>query len=216
MAWRMRSSSCPASPTNGSPRRSSSLPGASPTRTRLASGLPTPKTRFRRVFSSPQRQQSPRSLRISSRVSGRQAPWVDSGLSPMEQTGKSSIARGLGRAFSPRSRRYSKWLRTACKVSLISFCRFSGILFCSSPWRCIILSGKVVAFMKTFLMPAFLALICLALFPADALAWGIGAHLQVGSWLLDNLHQVPEQLRNLLAAYRHDYLYGCISADITL
>jgi len=70
--------------------------------------------------------------------------------------------------------------------------------------------------MKTFLMPAFLALICLALFPADALAWGIGAHLQVGSWLLDNLHQVPEQLRNLLAAYRHDYLYGCISADITL
>ena len=70
--------------------------------------------------------------------------------------------------------------------------------------------------MKTFLTPAVLVLICLVLFPSEAWAWGIGVHLQVGSWVLDNLHQVPEQLRNLLAAYRHDYLYGCISADITL
>ena len=53
-------------------------------------------------------------------------------------------------------------------------------------------------------------------FPSEALAWGMGVHLQVGSWLLDNLHLVSEQLQPLLAAYRHDYLYGCISADITL
>lgn len=70
--------------------------------------------------------------------------------------------------------------------------------------------------MKTFLIPAVLALICFVLFPSDVWAWGIGVHLQVGSWLLDNLHQISEPLRNLLAAYRHDYLYGCISADITL
>lgn len=52
--------------------------------------------------------------------------------------------------------------------------------------------------------------------PADAWAWGIGVHLQNGSWILDNLHQLPGQVQALLAAYRHDYLYGCISADITL
>ncbi len=57
---------------------------------------------------------------------------------------------------------------------------------------------------------------CWLLFPSEALAWGMGVHLQVGSWLLDNLHLVSEQLQPLLAAYRNDYLYGCISADITL
>ena len=52
--------------------------------------------------------------------------------------------------------------------------------------------------------------------PSDAWAWGIGVHLQIGSWILDNLHQLPAQIQTLLAAYQHDYLYGCISADITL
>lgn len=56
---------------------------------------------------------------------------------------------------------------------------------------------------------------CLAV-PTEAWAWGLGVHLQVGSWVLDNLHQLPGQLQTLLAAYQHDYLYGCISADITL
>ena len=54
------------------------------------------------------------------------------------------------------------------------------------------------------------------LFPADAWAWGVGMHLQVGSWLLQQLAQLPPHLQTLLAAYPHDYLYGCISADITL
>jgi hypothetical protein len=57
---------------------------------------------------------------------------------------------------------------------------------------------------------------CWLLIPSDAWAWGIGVHLQVGSWLLDNLHQLPVHLQGLLSVYRHDYLYGCISADITL
>jgi hypothetical protein len=44
----------------------------------------------------------------------------------------------------------------------------------------------------------------------------VGVHLQVGSWLLQQLPQLPSHLQVLLAAYPHDYLYGCISADITL
>lgn len=70
--------------------------------------------------------------------------------------------------------------------------------------------------MKSFHYAALLLFACWLLVPTDAWAWGIGMHLQVGSWLLDNLHQLPVHLRTLLAAYPHDYLYGCISADITL
>lgn len=53
-------------------------------------------------------------------------------------------------------------------------------------------------------------------YPAEAWAWGVGVHLQVGSWLLQQLPQLPSHLQTLLTAYPHDYLYGCISADITL
>ena len=44
MAAMILSSSCPAAPTNGSPTRSSSAPGASPTKQRSASSGPTPNT----------------------------------------------------------------------------------------------------------------------------------------------------------------------------
>lgn len=57
-----------------------------------------------------------------------------------------------------------------------------------------------------------LAVLC----PTEAWAWGVGVHLQVGSWLLEQLPQLPAQLQAVLGAYPHDYLYGCISADITL
>ncbi|MEK6246675.1 MAG: zinc dependent phospholipase C family protein, partial [Planctomycetales bacterium] len=69
--------------------------------------------------------------------------------------------------------------------------------------------------MKWFI-PAILISVALLLFPSAALAWGIGVHLQTGAWILDNLAQLPGPLRTLLAAYPNDYLYGCISADITL
>lgn len=69
--------------------------------------------------------------------------------------------------------------------------------------------------MKWF-FPAILISAALLLFPSAALAWGIGVHLQTGAWILDNLAQLPAHLRTLLAAYPNDYLYGCISADITL
>lgn len=67
----------------------------------------------------------------------------------------------------------------------------------------------------TFFIVTLLPLVAV-LFPAEAWAWGVGMHLQVGSWLLQQLPQLPPHLQTLLAAYPHDYLYGCISADITL
>ena len=66
-------------------------------------------------------------------------------------------------------------------------------------------------------MPLTLMLtICLLLIPTDAMAWGIGVHLQLGSFILDNLTLLPAGLQNLLSNHTFDFLYGCISADITL
>ncbi len=52
--------------------------------------------------------------------------------------------------------------------------------------------------------------------PEEALAWGVGVHLQIGSHILTKLHILPSALQTLLSAYPYDFLYGCISADITL
>ena len=57
MVWRILSSSWPAFPTKGSPRRSSSKPGASPTNTILAFRLPSPKTVLVRDVDRAQRLQ---------------------------------------------------------------------------------------------------------------------------------------------------------------
>ena len=57
--------------------------------------------------------------------------------------------------------------------------------------------------------------VCL-FFPSDSWAWGIGVHLQTGSWILDNLALLPRPISAILSSFPHDYLYGCISADITL
>ena len=68
-----------------------------------------------------------------------------------------------------------------------------------------------------WLIPATLTCVLIILFlPSEAMAWGIGVHLQTGAWILDNLAQLPDPLRTLLSLYPNDYLYGCISADITL
>jgi hypothetical protein len=61
-----------------------------------------------------------------------------------------------------------------------------------------------------------LAAILFILAPTDALAWGVGVHLQLGSYVLANLQLLPPAVQAVLAAAPHHYLYGCISADITL
>lgn len=62
----------------------------------------------------------------------------------------------------------------------------------------------------------FLSTFLFLLIPGEALAWGIGIHLQLGSHILANLESLPPMLQTLLSAHPQDYLYGCISADITL
>jgi hypothetical protein len=70
--------------------------------------------------------------------------------------------------------------------------------------------------MKWFKPVTLMFVLIFLLFPSEALAWGIGVHLQTGAWILENLAKLPGSLSALLAAYPNDYLYGCISADITL
>jgi len=61
-----------------------------------------------------------------------------------------------------------------------------------------------------------LTLILLFGLPNEALAWGIGFHLQIGSQILENIQQIAPHLAACLQGHPQDYLYGCISADITL
>ena len=70
--------------------------------------------------------------------------------------------------------------------------------------------------MKWLISVILTSIVTLLIFPSDALAWGIGVHLQTGAWILDNLALLPDPIRTLLSAHPNDYLYGCISADITL
>jgi hypothetical protein len=60
-----------------------------------------------------------------------------------------------------------------------------------------------------------ISIVCL-LVPVQALAWGGGMHLQLGVSVLENLSALSPELAALLAANPRDFLYGCISADITL
>ncbi len=63
---------------------------------------------------------------------------------------------------------------------------------------------------------SLLVILLTLLLPEQAHAWGGGIHLQLGAMVLGNLTALPTHLAALLAAYPHDFLYGCISADITL
>lgn len=63
---------------------------------------------------------------------------------------------------------------------------------------------------------ALLAALVILLLPDQAHAWGGGIHLQLGATVLGNLSALSPNVAALLAAHPHDFLYGCISADITL
>ncbi len=62
----------------------------------------------------------------------------------------------------------------------------------------------------------FFFIIILLFIPGEALAWGIGVHLQLGSQTLEVLSRLPTHLQPLLSNHPYDFLYGFISADITL
>ncbi len=70
--------------------------------------------------------------------------------------------------------------------------------------------------MRPMIFSTILLAALFVLAPSDAMAWGIGVHLQLGSHVLTHLESLPPLLQTLLSAHPNDYLYGCISADITL
>ncbi len=63
------------------------------------------------------------------------------------------------------------------------------------------------------LSAALLLIICT---PHEALAWGAGIHLQLGTTVLNNLRLLPPSLAAIIGEFPHDFLYGCIAADITI
>jgi hypothetical protein len=63
-------------------------------------------------------------------------------------------------------------------------------------------------------MLLLLTAIAVIMFPADAVAWGGGIHLQLGASVLASPGSLPAGVAALLAAYPRDFLYGCIAADI--
>lgn len=66
-------------------------------------------------------------------------------------------------------------------------------------------------------MAPFLLFISISLLlPCDAMAWGGGIHLQLGVSVLNQLSRIEPALASILSAYPYDFLYGCISADITI
>jgi len=67
------------------------------------------------------------------------------------------------------------------------------------------------------MMLCFLITVAAALLiPAQAYAWGGGFHLQLGVSVLNNLSTLSPDVTAVLASHPRDFLYGCISADITL
>jgi hypothetical protein len=60
------------------------------------------------------------------------------------------------------------------------------------------------------------ALLLVLIIPDHAFAWGAGFHLQMGSTVLNNLQALKPALATLLSECPHDFLYGCIAADITI
>ena len=85
--------SLPAAPTNGSPCRSSSNPGPSPTNTSLAAAWPLPKTMWVRLDASLHRWQSPISERIFASGSARKAAGCDHPASFSRLSGEQSKPR---------------------------------------------------------------------------------------------------------------------------
>ncbi len=54
------------------------------------------------------------------------------------------------------------------------------------------------------------------LFPTEALAWGGGIHLQLGTQILANPGMLPGEVAALLTVHPKDFLYGCLAPDITV
>src|ERR1700686_3525821 len=68
-------------------------------------------------------------------------------------------------------------------------------------------------FLPLILPAALLLVICS---PHAALGWGAGIHLQLGTTVLSNLRALSPAMAAVIGEFPHDFLYGCIAADITI
>jgi len=66
------------------------------------------------------------------------------------------------------------------------------------------------------MLPILFGILAVLLIPHEAFAWGAGIHLQLGSAVINNLQVIRPDIASLIAAYPHDFLYGCLAADITI
>lgn len=66
------------------------------------------------------------------------------------------------------------------------------------------------------MLQTVIAVIAFILLPESSYAWGPGFHLQLGTTVLGSLQSLPASVAALLGSFPNDFLYGCISADITL
>ena len=60
------------------------------------------------------------------------------------------------------------------------------------------------------------ALLAIALFPSEALAWTPGTHVYLGDAVLRSLSMLPAGVGGLLGAFPYDFLYGSIAADTSI
>lgn len=66
------------------------------------------------------------------------------------------------------------------------------------------------------MLSIIITLCLLLLLPDSSYAWGPGFHLQLGTVVLGNLPLLPASVATVIGSFPNDFLYGSISADITL
>lgn len=115
------------------------------------------------------------------------------------------------RAVGKENPATAKGQANAFGVSL-AFCGLKARL------RMLIVCTRATSRRNQYPMPLFLSLVlavcAIPLFPEQALAWGPGAHMVTGNWILQNLAALPPLAAAPLMLHPGQFLHGALSADI--
>jgi hypothetical protein len=68
----------------------------------------------------------------------------------------------------------------------------------------------------TLLSAIAIALLAIAIFPSEALAWTPGTHVYLGDAVLRSIALLPGNIAGLIGAFPYDFLYGSIAADTSI
>jgi hypothetical protein len=77
-------------------------------------------------------------------------------------------------------------------------------------------TGRRTPPLVTALLGSAVALLAIAVFPAEAFAWTPGTHVFLGEAVMRSLAILPHATAELLAAFPYDFLYGSIAADTSV